>query len=166
MWDDGKGPHQVWYFCKDLHLETSKVLRNGRIYRIVNGQSKTMMTLKEDLTVACFQSELAEGQKFEAIKTRNGWAFRTVHTDRYLGIPLTVVAPDNGPRLSSVATEFTWMVFPHYDDHKKFRIWIPFTRKLMDLHRGLSEDDTPIHILEDRDVECNWWRFEEDVPPW
>ncbi|KAH6899104.1 hypothetical protein BKA70DRAFT_1406456 [Coprinopsis sp. MPI-PUGE-AT-0042] len=166
IYEDGKGPHQVWHLCKDLHLETSKALVDGKIYRIVNGQSKTMMTLKEDYTVACFQSDLAEGQKFKAIKTLTGWAFRTVHTDRYLGIPLTIVAPDNGPRLSSVATEFTWMVFPHYDDRKRFRIWIPFTRKLMDLHRGLSEDDTPIHILEDRDVECNWWIFEEDVPPW
>ncbi|KAH6906962.1 hypothetical protein BKA70DRAFT_382371 [Coprinopsis sp. MPI-PUGE-AT-0042] len=66
IYEDGKGPHQVWHLCKDLHLETSKALVDGKIYRIVNGQSKTMMTLKEDYTVACFQSDLAEGQKFES----------------------------------------------------------------------------------------------------
>lgn len=41
------------------------------------------------------------------------------------------------------------------------RVWIPFTRKLIDLHEGRGEDNTPIHLVEDRDVDCQWWRFEE-----
>lgn len=32
----------------DLHLETSSVLKDGSIYKIINSQSKTAITIKDD----------------------------------------------------------------------------------------------------------------------
>jgi hypothetical protein len=90
-------------------------------------------------SVACFRSVVEDGQRvsqfsltdlynysnpwpqFEAVETLNGWAFRAVHTDRYLGIPLSIAPPDHRPRLSSVPIEFSWLVHPHYEDRKRFR---------------------------------------------
>ncbi|KAH6906947.1 hypothetical protein BKA70DRAFT_1285906 [Coprinopsis sp. MPI-PUGE-AT-0042] len=164
--EDGKGPHQAWHFTKDLHLETSRILQDGRRYKILNAQSNTAITVKDDRTVACFQSDHREGQMFQAVETANGWAFRSVKTKQYLGIPHTIVYPVHGPRLTSVEKEFTWMVLPYYDGSKKFKIWLPFTRMVLDLHHGQKEDDTPIHIWGTTSVEYIWWRFEEVLEPW
>ncbi|KAH6906926.1 hypothetical protein BKA70DRAFT_1491684 [Coprinopsis sp. MPI-PUGE-AT-0042] len=163
--EDNAGAHQAWFLRKDLHLETSSVLQDGRTYMILNAQSNTAITMKDDHSVTCFQSDNREGQKFRAVKTASGWAFQNISSERYLGIPHSIVYPDNSPCLSSLEIEFTWMVLPHHEGCRKFNIWLPFTRKLLDLHKGQWEDDAPIQITGTIDVEHIWWRFEETPTP-
>ncbi|KAH6902274.1 hypothetical protein BKA70DRAFT_1307536 [Coprinopsis sp. MPI-PUGE-AT-0042] len=156
--------NQQWHLCKDLHLATSKALRHGAEYKIVNAQSKTAIKMN-GAKVACYKLDNEKDhQKFVAVATEKGWAFRNVESQDYLGLPNSVVPFPDGERLSSVNKEFTWVVLPHHEDISKFKIWIPFTSRVMDLYCGLSDDDTPIKLHPERDFECQWWRFEL-VPP-
>ncbi|KAH6871093.1 hypothetical protein BKA70DRAFT_1356757, partial [Coprinopsis sp. MPI-PUGE-AT-0042] len=41
-------PHQAWYLCKDLHLQTSSILENEDVYRIHNSQSQAAITLRDE----------------------------------------------------------------------------------------------------------------------
>ncbi|KAH6880329.1 hypothetical protein BKA70DRAFT_1343737 [Coprinopsis sp. MPI-PUGE-AT-0042] len=162
IYQDHRVPHQRWYLCQDLHLATSRALKHGTEYKIVNTQSNTAIEIN-DAKAACFRVKLDENtnrQKFIAIETQNGWAFRHAETQDYLGLRNSVVPFPDGERLSSVKKEFTWAVLPHHDDTSKFKIWIPFTSRVVDLHGGRTEDDTPIHLFPDRDFDCQWWRFE------
>ncbi|KAH6880319.1 hypothetical protein BKA70DRAFT_190542 [Coprinopsis sp. MPI-PUGE-AT-0042] len=99
-------------------------------------------------------------KKFTAVETDNGWAFRNNESQGFLGLPNKVVSFEDAPRLSSVKKKFTWVILPHHEDTSKFKIWVPFTSRVMDLHRGFNHDDTPIHLHLERDFECQWWRFE------
>ncbi|KAH6871745.1 hypothetical protein BKA70DRAFT_1354880 [Coprinopsis sp. MPI-PUGE-AT-0042] len=163
--EDNQGAHQAWQFYKDLHLEAPSTLTDGRTYKILNAQSHTAITAKDDRSVACFQSDNREGQMFQAVKTPGGWAFRNIQTETYLGIPHTIVYPDDNPRLSSVDIEFTWMVLPHHEGGGEFKIWLPFTQKVLDLRGGSREDDAPIHITGATTVEHIRWRFQEVPTP-
>ncbi|KAH6880326.1 hypothetical protein BKA70DRAFT_1575903 [Coprinopsis sp. MPI-PUGE-AT-0042] len=153
-------PNQQWYFCKDLHLAASEVLRHDSVYRIVNAQSNTAIQMSQGKG-ACFTlDEEKDCQKFTAVETDNGWAFRNNEGQDFLGLPNMGVSFGNAPRLSSVKKKFTWVVVPHHEDTSKFKIWIPFTSRVMDLHIGSLNDDAPIHMHPERDVDCQWWRFE------
>ncbi|KAH6871737.1 hypothetical protein BKA70DRAFT_1354816 [Coprinopsis sp. MPI-PUGE-AT-0042] len=41
-------PHQAWYLCKDLHLQTSSILESEDVYRIHNSQSQATITLRDE----------------------------------------------------------------------------------------------------------------------
>ncbi|KAH6871744.1 hypothetical protein BKA70DRAFT_1578121, partial [Coprinopsis sp. MPI-PUGE-AT-0042] len=157
LWEEHHGDCQAWHLCKDLHLETSRVLQNGRMYKIINFQSNTAIAIKDDHTVACFQSDSREQEMFQAVETAGGWGFRNPRTERYLGLTHNIVYPDDHSCLSSIAIEFTWMVLPHYEGGGKFQIWLPFTHKALDLHLGQREDNTPIHITGANSVDHIWW---------
>ncbi|KAH6880318.1 hypothetical protein BKA70DRAFT_1575899 [Coprinopsis sp. MPI-PUGE-AT-0042] len=143
----------------DLHLAASRILRHNTAYRIVNAQSKTAIQTNGS-KVACFKSDKEKDcQKFTAIETENGWAFCNNEGQDFLGIPNMLVS-QNAPRLSSVKKKFSWVILPHHEDTLKFKIWIPFTSRVIDLHGGFSQDDTPMYVQPERDFECQWWRFE------
>ncbi|KAH6902278.1 hypothetical protein BKA70DRAFT_1307550, partial [Coprinopsis sp. MPI-PUGE-AT-0042] len=155
-----QGPNQKWHFCKDLHLAASKVLRHDAAYRIINIQAKTAIQMNQG-KVGCFRlDEESDCQKFIAVETENGWAFRNIESQDYLGIPNTIVSFQNAGRLSCVRKKFTWVVLPHHENAFWFKIWVPFTSRVMDLHRGFAQNDTPIHLLNEHNVDCQWWRFE------
>ncbi|KAH6880317.1 hypothetical protein BKA70DRAFT_1473277 [Coprinopsis sp. MPI-PUGE-AT-0042] len=153
--------NQQWQLCKgDLHLATSKALRHGAEYRIVNAQSKTAITTN-GAKVACYKlDEEKDHQKFVAVVTQNGWAFRNAESQDYLGLPNSVVPFPDGERLSSIKKEFTWVVLPHHEATSKFKIWVPFTSRVLDLQHGSDQDGTPINLYKEHGVDCQWWRFE------
>ncbi|KAH6902267.1 hypothetical protein BKA70DRAFT_1435424 [Coprinopsis sp. MPI-PUGE-AT-0042] len=98
--------------------------------------------------------------QFIAVEMSNGWAFRNVDSQSYLGLPNSVVPLPDGVRLCTAKKEFTWVVLPHHEDNSKFRIWIPFTSRVMDLHAGSNQDDTAIHLHKENGADCQWWKFE------
>ncbi|KAH6871106.1 hypothetical protein BKA70DRAFT_1356821, partial [Coprinopsis sp. MPI-PUGE-AT-0042] len=158
--EDGKQVHQRWHLCKDLHLATSNALRNGSTYRIVNSASQTAIEVNDSDT-GCFAVDNgSEKQKFLAIKTDAGWAFQNIEAKRYLGLPNSAVAFKDGTRLSSVSHQSTWIVVPHHEDTSKFKLWIPFSSRVMDLHGGETVNNTPIHMDPSYDAAWQWWRFE------
>ncbi|KAH6906876.1 hypothetical protein BKA70DRAFT_1563309 [Coprinopsis sp. MPI-PUGE-AT-0042] len=111
--------------------------------------------------VGCFAVDAgSEKQKFVATKTETGWAFRNVETKRFLGLPVCVVLLKDGIRLPMVDHESTWVVVPHHEDTSKFKLWIPFTSRVMDLHWGQALNDHPIHMCSSGDANWQWWRFE------
>ncbi|KAH6880321.1 hypothetical protein BKA70DRAFT_1238885 [Coprinopsis sp. MPI-PUGE-AT-0042] len=134
IYQDHRVPHQQWYLCQDLHLATSRALKHGTEYKIVNTQSNTAIEIND-------------------AKDAKWMAFRHAETQDYLGLRNSVVPFPDGERLSSVKKEFTWAVLPHHDDTSKFKIWIPFTSRVVDLHGGWAQDDTPIHLFPERDVD-------------
>ncbi|KAH6871743.1 hypothetical protein BKA70DRAFT_1354870 [Coprinopsis sp. MPI-PUGE-AT-0042] len=167
---DPRDPNQARLFSMSMRIIQALTrhgfsVKDGGTYKILNAQSSTAITVKDDHSVACFQSDNREGQKFRALNTAGGWAFQGIGSERYLGIPHSIVYPDDSPRLSSLEIEFTWMVLPYHERRGKFNIWLPFTRKLLDLHQGQWADDTPIHIAGTTSVEHIWWRFEEILMP-
>ncbi|KAH6880330.1 hypothetical protein BKA70DRAFT_1575906 [Coprinopsis sp. MPI-PUGE-AT-0042] len=152
--------NQQWHLCKDLHLATSNVLRQDAVYRIVNTRSNTVVQIHHG-KVSCFKLDREKDcQKFTAVETDNGWAFRSNESQDFLGLPNMVASLENAPRLSSVKKKFTWVILPHHEDTSKFKIWVPFTSRVVDLHRGVNDDDTPIHLQPERNFDCQWWRFE------
>ncbi|KAH6906927.1 hypothetical protein BKA70DRAFT_1285844 [Coprinopsis sp. MPI-PUGE-AT-0042] len=159
VFEDGQGAHQAWHFPKDLHLETPSTLTGRQTYKILNALTHTAITVKDDGSVASFRSDNREGQM------QADGLFRNLRSDKYLGIPHTLIYPDDSPRLSSIAIEFTWMVMAHHEGGGKFKFWLPFTHKVLDLDGGRSGDDTPIHIAGTTDVEHIWWRFQEIPTP-
>ncbi|KAH6871102.1 hypothetical protein BKA70DRAFT_1489950 [Coprinopsis sp. MPI-PUGE-AT-0042] len=151
--------NQQWYMCKDLHLATSNALKDGTTYSIINAYSKTAIDLNRR-TVTCYTACKSEDcQKFIAVKTESGWAFRNIIDQAFLGLPHSA---EDGARLQPVKHTFTWVVLPHHEDNSKFKIWIPFTSRVLDLHCGSNMDGTPIHIQPDRNHEFQWWRFEPE----
>ncbi|KAH6880323.1 hypothetical protein BKA70DRAFT_1343721 [Coprinopsis sp. MPI-PUGE-AT-0042] len=153
IYEKHEGLHQQWILCEDLHLATSKALVHGSNYRIINSQSKTAIEM-DGSKVACFKSDEAKD-----CQKKNGWAFRHVASQDYLGLPNSVLPLSDGVPLCSVKKEFTWVALPHHEDTSKFRIWVPFTFKVMDLHCGSNKDDTPIRLFPERSFECQWWHF-------
>ncbi|KAH6871100.1 hypothetical protein BKA70DRAFT_1356767 [Coprinopsis sp. MPI-PUGE-AT-0042] len=157
-----QGRNQQWHLCKDLHLATSKALEEGAIFNIINAYSRTAIDLNQQ-TVACSRlDKMQDHQKFVAVKTENGWAFRGVVDQTYLGFPHSVAPLQDGTWLQPVKEAFTWVILPHHEDNSKFKIWIPFASKVLDLHYGSNENGTPVHLRPDQhNLEYQWWSFEQ-----
>ncbi|KAH6894032.1 hypothetical protein BKA70DRAFT_1320328 [Coprinopsis sp. MPI-PUGE-AT-0042] len=125
--------NQRWFLCKDLHLAASIVIQNGFIYHIINDQTQTAIEVN-DSGVACFKADKEDSkQKFMAIKTETGWAFQNVATKRFLGLPISVLPIPDSIHLSAVSHECIWVVLPHHEDTARFRLWIQFTARVMNL---------------------------------
>ncbi|KAH6867894.1 hypothetical protein BKA70DRAFT_1579024 [Coprinopsis sp. MPI-PUGE-AT-0042] len=101
-----------------------------------------------------------------AIKTETGWAFQNVATKRFLGLPISVLPIPDGIRLSAVSHECIWVVLPHHEDTAKFKLWIQFTARVMNLRNGETGDDTPIYMDTNDCEPCQWWRFEPVDDAW
>ncbi|KAH6906930.1 hypothetical protein BKA70DRAFT_1285866 [Coprinopsis sp. MPI-PUGE-AT-0042] len=142
--EDNEG--HPWYLYKDLHLRVSSVLKDGWGYMIPNTCLHKAITVEDNHTVTYLQPDgREEGQTFQAVQTADGWAFLNIKTKQYLGTRHTVVFPDDSLRLSSVATEFTWMIIPHHGGN--FQIWLPFTQTGLCLPDTGTVTDFRIHIL-------------------
>ncbi|KAH6906932.1 hypothetical protein BKA70DRAFT_1285879 [Coprinopsis sp. MPI-PUGE-AT-0042] len=172
---DDAGSHKTWHLSKDLHLKTSSLLRDRRVYKILNAGSYKAITVKNDHTVACFECDDRKDQTFQAVQRGNGWAFQSVKTKEYLGIQHTVIYPDDNLRLSSIAMEFPWMVTPYYEGGK-FTIWVPFTQTVLHIPWGRDvhgnrrmNDDSSIHLISGNispDSDNTLWQFEEVQTLW
>ncbi|KAH6871739.1 hypothetical protein BKA70DRAFT_1354823 [Coprinopsis sp. MPI-PUGE-AT-0042] len=155
---DNDGSHRAWYLCKDLHLKTSSILRDGSTYKIIQNWTDSAITVKDDYTVSCSYNYEGERQMFKAVKTVHGWAFQNVKTKRYMGIPHTTVYPDDSLCLSCVTMEFPWIVVPHHEGDGQFTIWLPFTQTVLQSYNGSFS-------MEAGYSEHGLWKFEEISTP-
>ncbi|KAH6871735.1 hypothetical protein BKA70DRAFT_1354804 [Coprinopsis sp. MPI-PUGE-AT-0042] len=121
---DSQRPRQVWKLCRDLHLNVSSTLKDGNIYKITQPHCKGFMTLGLD----------TKGGFFRAVETDHGWAFQHVQTQKYLGIPPTIIL-DDAVQVSTVGKPFSWMVIPNSGNPKSFEIWLPFASRVLNLYR-------------------------------
>ncbi|KAH6906878.1 hypothetical protein BKA70DRAFT_381413 [Coprinopsis sp. MPI-PUGE-AT-0042] len=155
------GLNQQWHLCKDLHFATSKALEDGSIFHIINAHSGTAIELNQQRVACSRVDNTQDRQKFVAVKIGDGWAFRGVRDQTFLGFAHSIVPLKNGIRLQAVNQLFMWVVLPHHEDNSKFKIWVPFASKVLDLHWGSNENDTPVHSHPDHgDLVYQWWRFE------
>ncbi|KAH6871092.1 hypothetical protein BKA70DRAFT_1578490 [Coprinopsis sp. MPI-PUGE-AT-0042] len=153
---DGQGLHQTWHLCRDLHLSASSALNDGDVYKLVNAFFHMSMTFRVDSKeVSCAPLALAENPHCRAIKRTHGWAFQNIRTERYLGIPHTVVHPDEPTLVSTVENPFIWMIIPHHADRSKFKICLPFTSRILG-----TQTDTLVCLVPNSEEDPSWWGFE------
>ncbi|KAH6871741.1 hypothetical protein BKA70DRAFT_1354839 [Coprinopsis sp. MPI-PUGE-AT-0042] len=157
------GPLHVWILCKDLHLETSSILKDRRTYKILNAHYGGAMTVTNDHKVVCLQSGDREDQMFQAVKTENGWGFRNANTKQFLSMPHTIAFPDDSLQVNSAAMGFAWIVVPltHHTSPRMFQIWIPFTQMVL-IQQG--NGITPTHVSQN--TAYTSWKFKEMPTPW
>ncbi|KAH6871089.1 hypothetical protein BKA70DRAFT_362154 [Coprinopsis sp. MPI-PUGE-AT-0042] len=99
-----------------------------------------------------------KSQNFRALRTDHGWAFEHVQTQKYLGIPYTVVHPDAPIQVSTVEEPLTWMIIPHHGNEKKFKICLPFTSQV--LYPESGSVSMPVCLRENSEAGWTWWGFE------
>ncbi|KAH6876499.1 hypothetical protein BKA70DRAFT_241507 [Coprinopsis sp. MPI-PUGE-AT-0042] len=137
----------------------SSALQSGGLYRIINDQTKTAVQFNNLKEASGFSVSERDSQRWQALRTQYGWAFRNLETLGFLGRPSGIAIIPNGTRVVD-ATEFTWIVVPDAADETRFKLRVPYTGKLMNISNADPADGTPVNIWDDTMREQFWWRFE------
>lgn len=159
LWTKLNGDHQKWFFSKGLEELVSGTLKHGGVYRIINDQTKTAVQLNKQREASGFALNESNAQRWQAVKTVHGWAFRNLESLQFLGRPSETSILPNGTRVIGT-TEFTWIVMPDSTDTTRFKLRVPYTGKLMNLSWAKPANDTPVDIWDDTMQAHLWWRFE------
>ncbi|RDB19640.1 hypothetical protein Hypma_013346 [Hypsizygus marmoreus] len=135
-------------------------LSPGTEYKIVNVQSGTVLTaLKVNSIVGSpYTASNLNHQKWLVVPAGQSdlYYLQAITSNSYLA----TVGGGSNEHLVIDAVKFPWNIVPEIDE-TKFRIYTTIEDKVIQLDRGSSASDAPIHLAQPKDnVSSQVWKFE------
>ncbi|TFK24136.1 hypothetical protein FA15DRAFT_704790 [Coprinopsis marcescibilis] len=160
------GHNQIWLFDSEVQPPMLPIV-HGKIYKIVNYQSRTVGHLeRESGEVRGYSYNEGRNQMWRAVHEGGSdlylWSFINISNGRSLGVKGGIA--NKGTLIAGLSESFLWRLVVNPLDHYLVQLYAPFTGLSMDLDGNNRAPGTEMRLWSpNRD---RFWRFEEVDDPY